>query len=55
MYSPGRTERNHEDLSQDIRSPGRDLKPGPSEYGAGVQVEHCLILAEIPGVARDSR
>jgi hypothetical protein len=33
---PGWTERNHENQCQDIRSPGRDLNPGPAEYEAGV-------------------
>jgi hypothetical protein len=33
--SPGRTEKNTKTLNQDIRSPGRDLKPGPLEYEAG--------------------
>jgi hypothetical protein len=28
----GGTEENHENLSQDIRSPGRDLNPVPPEY-----------------------
>jgi hypothetical protein len=30
------TEENHEKLSQDIRSPGRDLNPGRPEYEAVV-------------------
>jgi hypothetical protein len=33
--SPGGTEKNHENLSQD-RSPGQDLIPEPPEYEAGV-------------------
>jgi hypothetical protein len=33
---PGGTEENHEKISQDIRSPGSDLNPGPPEYEAGV-------------------
>jgi hypothetical protein len=32
VHSPGVTEENHEILSQDIRSPDRDLRPEPSEY-----------------------
>jgi hypothetical protein len=28
--------KNHEKLSQDSRSPGRDLNPEPPEYEAGV-------------------
>jgi hypothetical protein len=35
-YLPGGTEENHENLSQDNRSPGRDLGPGTPEYEAGV-------------------
>jgi hypothetical protein len=35
LHSPVGTEENH-DLSQDSRSPGRDLKPGPLENEAGV-------------------
>jgi hypothetical protein len=31
-HLPGRTEGNHENLSQDSRSPGRDLNPGCPEY-----------------------
>jgi hypothetical protein len=32
----GEIEKNHENLSQNNRSPGRDLKPGPPAYEAGV-------------------
>jgi hypothetical protein len=32
----GETEENHENLSHNSRSPGRDLNPGPPEYEAGV-------------------
>jgi hypothetical protein len=35
-HSPRRTEENHENLNQDIQSPGRDMNPGPSEYEAVV-------------------
>jgi hypothetical protein len=31
-----RTEKNHETLGQHIRSPGRDLNPGPIEYESEV-------------------
>jgi hypothetical protein len=31
-HLPGMTEGNHENLSQDSRSPGRDLNPGCPEY-----------------------
>jgi hypothetical protein len=31
-HYPGGTEENNENLSQDSRSPGRDLNPGPHEY-----------------------
>jgi hypothetical protein len=34
--SSGGTKEKQETLSQDSRSPGRDLKPGPPEYEAGV-------------------
>jgi hypothetical protein len=33
---PGGTEENHENLSQNSQSPGRDLNPGPPKYEAGV-------------------
>jgi hypothetical protein len=33
---PGETEENHDDLSYDSRSPGRDLNPGPSQHKAEV-------------------
>jgi hypothetical protein len=33
---PGGTQENSKNLSQDSRSPGQDLNPGPPEYGAGV-------------------
>jgi hypothetical protein len=33
---PRRTEENHEDLSQDSRSLGRELNLNPPEYEAGV-------------------
>jgi len=29
---PGGTEENHKNLSEDSRSPGRDLNSGPPEY-----------------------
>jgi hypothetical protein len=29
---PGRTEENHENISQPSRSPARNLNPGPPEY-----------------------
>jgi hypothetical protein len=32
----GGTEKNTKTLSQDIRSPGRDLNPRPPEYEGGV-------------------
>jgi hypothetical protein len=32
----GGTEENHENVSQDNRSPGQDLNPGSPEYEAGV-------------------
>jgi hypothetical protein len=35
-HLPGGTEENDENLSQNCRSPGRDLSPGPPEYEAGV-------------------
>jgi hypothetical protein len=35
-HLPGRTEENHEQLSQDSRSPSQDLNAGPQEYEAGV-------------------
>jgi hypothetical protein len=35
-YSPVYTEENQESLSQDSRSPSRDLNPEPREYAAGV-------------------
>jgi hypothetical protein len=35
-HLPGRTEENHENLSQVSRSPVRDLNPGTPEYEAGV-------------------
>jgi hypothetical protein len=35
-HMPGRTEENHENLSQDSLSPGRDLNPEPPEYETGV-------------------
>jgi hypothetical protein len=36
MNLPGGTEENHENLSQDSRSPGRDLNQEHPEYKAGV-------------------
>jgi hypothetical protein len=33
---PGGTKENHENLSQDSQSLGRDLNPGPPEYEADV-------------------
>jgi hypothetical protein len=33
-YSHGETENNHENPSKNIRSPGPDLNPGPSQYEA---------------------
>jgi hypothetical protein len=30
----GGTEEDHENLSEDLRSPGRDLNPGPPKYEA---------------------
>jgi hypothetical protein len=36
LHLPRVTEENHERLSQDHRSPGRDLKPGLPNYEAGV-------------------
>jgi hypothetical protein len=35
-HSPGGTEKTTKNLSQDSWSLGRDLNPGPPEYGAGV-------------------
>jgi hypothetical protein len=35
-HSPGWTEENDENYSQDSRSPCRDLSSGPFEYEAGV-------------------
>jgi hypothetical protein len=35
-HLPGRTGENYEHVKQDIRSPGRDLNPGLSEYEAGM-------------------
>jgi hypothetical protein len=35
-HLPEGTDENHKTLSQDSRSPSRDLNPGPSEYEAGV-------------------
>jgi hypothetical protein len=35
-YLPGGIEENHENISQDSRSLGRDLNPRPQEYSAGV-------------------
>jgi hypothetical protein len=35
-YLLGGTEKNHENLSQDSRSPGRDLNPRRPEYEVGV-------------------
>jgi hypothetical protein len=32
----GGSEKTQEDFSEDSRSPGRDLNPGPPEYEAGV-------------------
>jgi hypothetical protein len=32
----GETEENHDIISQDIRCSGRDMKPGPPEYEAGM-------------------
>jgi hypothetical protein len=36
QHSRGGTEENHKTRSQYRRSPGRDLKPGPLEYEAGM-------------------
>jgi hypothetical protein len=35
-HLPGGTDENHENLSQDSRSPALDLNPGPPEYETGV-------------------
>lgn len=35
-YVPGKNEENTKDLSQDKRSPGRVLNPGPPKYEARV-------------------
>jgi hypothetical protein len=35
-YFPAGTEENHENLSQDSRSPGRNLNLGPPKYEAGL-------------------
>jgi hypothetical protein len=35
-YMPGQNEENTKNLSQDSRSSGRDLNPGPPKYEAGV-------------------
>jgi hypothetical protein len=50
---PEGTEKNHENLSQDRRSPSRDLNPGPAEYETGVlttrwvEVDLLVVICEI--------
>jgi hypothetical protein len=39
-HLPGETEDNHENLSQNSPSPGRDLNPGPHEYETGLLNTH---------------
>jgi hypothetical protein len=53
-HSPGRTEKRHENLSQDSRSPGRGLNPGPPKYEARVlttqpwRLLHCVTWQTSP-------
>jgi hypothetical protein len=48
QHSPGGTEKNHENVSQDSRSPGRDLKLVTPGYKAGVLTNQprCSVVFE---------
>jgi hypothetical protein len=39
---PGGTEKNKKSLSHDIRFPGLDFNPGPSEYEQGLTIDKII-------------